>query len=245
LLTIVRPKLGIIECGPVRAELAAQFGSAVDWFKAYLDPVLGARFEFTSYAAYRNDFPASVDDCAAWLLTGSVYGVYEQADWMLRLEGFVRNAALRKKVVGVCFGHQLIAKAFGGRVAKAEQGWQIGLQRYIIKSQKSWMTPPLQSFALVASHQDQIVTPPANAVVLAENAASPFGMMQLGDNILTIQLHPEMSVACSAALTNLRSEILGPERVAAAKASFAQVPDDQTFAKWIAQFLDTTQNFHA
>jgi GMP synthase-like glutamine amidotransferase len=231
--------IGILECGPTRPELAAEFGTSPEWFKRYFGETKqrSGNFTFTVYQAYLGHIPADPHACDGWLLTGSAYSVTQQDEWMLRLQAFVCNAAKTRKVVGVCFGHQLIAKAFGGEVGAAKQGWQVGAQRYEVHCQKDWMTPQLEGFALVASHQDQVTRVPNGAEVLAGNEHCPVGMMQIGDNVMTIQLHPEMQVACSDKLIDLRANILGDARAAAAKTSLEQDIHADRFGRWMNAFL--------
>jgi GMP synthase-like glutamine amidotransferase len=230
-------RLGILECGEVRTEIREQFGTSVDWFKLYLSQTQPGTFDVVSYKAYLGEMPVNPEDCDAWLLTGSVHSVLDRAAWMTSLKTFVREASKTQKIIGVCFGHQLIAEAFGGKVEKAQTGWQVGLQRYSVQAKPDWMMPDPDAIALVASHQDQVIIPPDGAIVVAGNESCPFGMMQIGPNILTIQLHPEMTKECSKALTELRVNVLGSELVAEAYRSLEEERQAQVFADWIKNFL--------
>src|SRR3546814_20568603 len=114
--------------------------------------LLGYGHAFTTYDVARAELPAIPETQDAYVITGSPAGVYDGLPWIMRLIEWLREAKGRTKLVGICFGHQVMAQAFGGNVAKADKGWGIGLHRYAVHERASWMDDAA-SFAIPVSHQ--------------------------------------------------------------------------------------------
>ena len=231
--------IGILQCGHVDENLVPQHGRYPDMFIALLtqaDPTL----TFTLYDAKYRDLPPHVDTCDAYLITGSRHGVNDDVPWISKLEDFIRDLhTAQKKVIGICFGHQLIAKALGGKVIKSPKGWGVGMSKNKITHQKPWMIPPRDKFNLLISHQDQVIDLPPGAEVLASNEACPFYMVQIGNN-LTVQGHPEFSKAYSQALIEYRKDSLDTARYEQGLQSLQLDKDDTVVAQWIINFLSAT-----
>jgi GMP synthase-like glutamine amidotransferase len=227
--------IGILEGGAVGVEFSAHLTSFTDSFRDFLAPG-GAGPALRPYRCYAGEFPQTDDDCDAWLISGSAASVYDGDGWIAQLEAFTRMAAERKPVVGICFGHQLVAQAFGGTVAKAPT-WGIGVHRHEVSGHAAWMQPPLASLSLLASHQDQVVTPPPGAQVLGGSDFCPIGVMTVGENVLSIQNHPEMTKPFAAELYDSRRDRMGATSVDAALDSLTTPTDEAATAAWILNFL--------
>ena len=222
-------KIGILETGAPPAPLASRFGA----YPAMMAEMLGAEFESVAY-----DVASALPDPGAhpaWLITGSPAGVYEDHAWIPPLETFLRAAKGKAKLVGICFGHQIMAQAFGGRVEKSERGWGIGLQSHDVAERAPWMDD-VPSFAIPVSHQDQIVEQPPASRVLASNVHSPFGLVAYDDgSSISFQGHPEWEPAFARALIEIRRDRLPqPE---AAIASLDRPNDRARVSEWIRRFL--------
>ncbi len=110
------------------------------------------------------EFPEDLDACDAWITTGSRHSVYDDVPWIVRLAELVRALDReRRKLVGICFGAQMIGHALGGEVARAPSGWQVGLKEVRIVTIEPWMSPPADTFRILHSNGDQILTPPDSA----------------------------------------------------------------------------------
>ena len=107
-------KIAILETGRPPGELAEQFGD----YPAMFAQLLGPEFEMETFDVAAGELPDSANGHAAYLITGSPAGVYEPLPWIEPLQQFIRNAA-QAKMVGVCFGHQVMAEALGGHVEKS------------------------------------------------------------------------------------------------------------------------------
>ena len=236
-------KIGILETGRSRASLTERFGSYPDMFKALLgraDPAL----TFEVYPVVDGTFPAGPEDCDGWVVTGSRHGVYEDLPWMRTLKDFLLRAVdARVPVVGICFGHQILAEALGGRVAKSDRGWGVGIHEYEIVTPKPWMGEEERPapLPLNAIHQDQVVELPAGVEVIARSAFCPYAMLAYGDTAMSIQAHPEFSIPYEKALLDVMRGDSVPTALADAALERINEPDAATgsdrAAGWIVAFL--------
>lgn len=195
-------------------------------------------FEIKDFHVCDNQFPNSPNDCDCWLITGSHYSVYDPIDWIIKLKRFVRDIGNSDKpCVGVCFGHQMIGEAMGGKVIKAETGWCVGVHEFEIVKQEKWMNPNQQKVNLLMSCQDQVVKLPPNSEVLAQTPCCPVGMFKVGNRMLGIQGHPEFSKDYVRALIEDRDNKIGLENVKRGLDSLKLSIDNQLVGEWIRNFL--------
>ena len=224
-------KVGILETGAPPDPLAQRFGA----YPAMISEMLGPSFETVGYDVAHGDLPDDPRAHGAWLITGSPAGVYEDHAWIPPLEALLRESKGKAKLVGLCFGHQIMAQAFGGRVEKSERGWGIGLQSYDVVDRAPWMDE-VAGFAIPVSHQDQVVVQPPASRVLASNAFSPFGLLAYDDQpAISFQGHPEWEPAFAQALIESRRARL--PGVDEALASLDRPNDRARVGEWIRRFL--------
>lgn len=135
----------------------------------------------------KNELPQDVSTADVWLLSGSPCGAYEKREWIIRLIAFIQEAyEAGVPMVGVCFGHQVIAHALGGSVVKFPGGWNLGIDTYVF-----YDGSPIHMFAY---HQDQVVQKPpgANVQVVAHSPFTKYAGLKYGDIALTFQFHPDI-----------------------------------------------------
>ena len=198
-------KIGILQTGRAPVALREAHG---DYDSMFVQLLSGRNFQFETYPVLDGVLPTQVNAADGWLVTGSRFGVYEEHSWIKLLEAFLTEAYSQSvPIVGVCFGHQILAQALGGKVEKFDAGWSVGMVDYAVKS----MSEPV---CLAAWHQDQVVEPPASAEVIASTDFCQYAMLAYGDRALSIQPHPEFSSAFLADLLEARRDIL-PEPVVA------------------------------
>lgn len=219
--------IGILQTGLAPDVLVDQSGDYPDMFARLL---AGQGFTFRTYRVVDGEFPASVTECDGWLITGSRHGVYEDHAFIPPLETFIRNAyAAHVPMVGICFGHQIIAQAMGGKVERHAKGWAVGATDYDFNG---------QTITLNAWHRDQVIEKPANASVLASNEFCTNAALFYDDRMLTVQAHPEFRPEFIDGLMQTRGKGLVPEEVMAAAAKRLSDPlQDQTMAAQIAAFF--------
>ena len=229
-------KVGLLECDHVREELRHIAGDYQDMFPALFSNV-APEWEFQFYDVWNGHFPVSVEECDIYICTGSKSSVYDQEDWITRLKNFVVDIYQSQKTfIGVCFGHQMLGEALGGKVEKSPVGWCVGVHRFQLTARESWMQPFTDAFNLLMMCQDQVVQLPPDATLLAETPDCPHAMFRMGERMLGIQAHPEFSKKYDQALMELRVERIGEKKVELGIASLELPTQEIMFAHWIKNF---------
>ena len=227
-------KIGILQCGHAADEVQPTHGDYDAMFRRLLG---GNDFDFQTFNVDRMEFPADVHDCDGWLLTGSRHGVYEDHAFIKPLEEFIRTAyADSVPMVGICFGHQIIAQALGGKVEKFKGGWAVGRRTYQFDG--------LGEVALNAWHQDQVVEAPKDAKRIATNEFCENAALVYGNKALTIQAHPEFSNPLVADYIELRkTNPAYPGDLLEKAKPYTEVPvDADLMGKTIADFFRKTHH---
>lgn len=233
-------KLGILLCDNVNQTLRSQYGDYSTMFAKLLLQT-NAPLELAFYEVHKGEYPTELGECDAYLSTGSRCSVYDDLPWIDELVNFVRRLYdAQIGLVGICFGHQLIAHALGGKVSLSYNGWGLGISTAQIVNKKPWMSPELPLVGLIVSHQDQVIALPANSQVILANDFCPYSAIQVGDHFLGFQGHPEFTVEFSSALMNYRQDIIDPGRLEQGKRTLDKVADSQSVALWIVNFLQQT-----
>ena len=195
-------------------------------------------YQFDAINVYLGEFPENVDKYEVYMATGSAHSVYEDLPWIQQIKAFIKEIHNNNKYfIGFCFGHQLVAQALGGKVAKASNGWCVGVHEFTMHHTKNWMLPFKEKVNFLLMCQDQVVELPNNAICLAGNQACPNAIMQVGERILSIQGHPEFSKAINQALMKGRIELIGAEKVQEGIDSLELSLDTLLFQKWVNNFL--------
>jgi GMP synthase-like glutamine amidotransferase len=222
-------KLAILETGRPPGDLQQRFGD----YPAMVSRLLGPDFEIERFDVQAGQFPDAAAHNAA-LITGSPAGVYDPLPWIPPLLNFIRSAKDRP-MIGICFGHQAMAEALGGRVVKSEKGWGTGLHRYRVRTAGPWIDGGGE-IAIPASHQDQVVEPPPGTEVVASSDFTPFAALAWTDRpAISFQFHPEFDPAFAKALiAHRRDRLPDPER---AIESLDAPNDNARVGGWIRRFL--------
>lgn len=230
-------KIGILEAEELAPDVVRRFGSYGEMFIRLLSPI-SEDFSFQCYAAEHGELPGSTSECDAYVVTGSRHNAYDEDPWIESLKAFIRLLhAEKRKCLGICFGHQVIAQALGGRVEKSERGWGIGAGCFDIIQRPEWLTAERSSFNILLSHQDQVVQLPEQAQRFASNSFCPNGGYFIGNHIFCLQGHPEFGRDYTQHLMNKRQERIGTERLSEATESLSLPVDPVLFREWLSAFL--------
>jgi GMP synthase-like glutamine amidotransferase len=221
-------KIGILEAGHVPGELAANHGD----YPAMSAAMLGGNgMTFVTYPVVDGIFPDSVEAADGWLITGSKYSSFDDLPWIPRLEEFIRDAYAKKvPVAGICFGHQIMAQALGGRVEKFAGGPGVGTMRYTMGDN--------EDVDLYAMHHDQVVEAPQNARTFMSSPFCRHAGLAYDDRAISVQAHPEYTAQFAADLIRARrGGGLSPEIADAALSSLSDRSDAPKVAKVLADFF--------
>ncbi|MDA5093964.1 type 1 glutamine amidotransferase [Aliiroseovarius sp. KMU-50] len=222
-------KIGILQAGHSPDEMRDGVGDYGELFTKLLD---GHGFEFKIFSVVDGEFPSGIDVADGWLITGSKFGAYEDHDWIPPLEDLIRDIRTADlPLVGVCFGHQIIAQALGGKVEKFSGGWSVGNTEYDFGT---------ETLALNAWHQDQVTSLPTGAEVIASTDFCENAAFVIGEKILTIQPHPEFTSEFISGLIEHRGRGNVPDtQLDRASETLSSPNDNIKFAARMAETLKT------
>jgi GMP synthase-like glutamine amidotransferase len=220
-------KIGILQAGHTPDDLARTLG---DYDTLYPDLLAGYGFSFQAYCVVDMEFPDSITESDGWFISGSRYGAYEDHPWIPPLEQFIRDIyADGRPLVGVCFGHQIIAQALGGTVEKYKDGWSVGYTEYDFDG---------QIIPLNAWHQDQVIERPDDAKVIASTDFCRNAGLVYGDKVWSVQPHPEFTAEFVDGLIKGRGKGLVPGDILVdASAKLDKPTDSADIAARMAEFF--------
>jgi GMP synthase-like glutamine amidotransferase len=199
---------------------------------------LGDQHDYVTYDAESGELPAPRNRSDGFIITGSSASVTDRLPWILRLEDWLREN--RKPVIGLCFGHQVMASAFGGRVERSAKGWGWGIHTYHLLERPAWIGAISTSLALAAAHEDQVTELGASAFAVAGNAFCPLAIIHYDDRpAISVQGHPEFSLEFERALIERRFDLglMSKEEAATALSTLADKPDAGLFWTYVNEFL--------
>lgn len=232
-------KIGLLQCDSVMESLQVKHGDYPAMFDQLLKQV-DSEIELSVFNVIEGEYPENIHEFDGYVTTGSRYGAEDDLPWIHDLIGFVQTLHREKiKLVGICFGHQIIAKALGGLVVKSEKGWGVGVSINKVAKHLDWMQPAKPEMQLLVSHQDQVIKLPENSVVLATSDFCPAYMYSVDEYFLSIQGHPEFSKSYSNDLMESRRDRIPHDVIESGQASLANDLDDALMAKWIVNFINT------
>lgn len=229
-------RIGILRTGDPPADMTG--------FATYPEMVsagLGGGYAYRTFDVAAGELPRANDDADGYVITGSPAGVYDGERWIEEFKEWLRASDADRPIVGICFGHQIMAEAFGGEVRKSEKGWGGGLQSYETLEPQPWMDGE-RRYTLPAAHQDQVMRTPREAQVIAGSAFCPVAALAYRERkAITFQAHPEFPRDYTEALVRrrLRLGTLTPEQGARALDSLKGPDDRDRVMGWIRRFLET------
>lgn len=235
--------IGILDCDDIAPELVEDYRNYpcmfVDLFKRSGSETLP---EFKFYKACQGELPKRVEECDAYLITGSKTGVYDDVPWRQGLRDFVQAAFdANIKLAGICFGHQLLADVLGGKAEKSTKGWGIGAITHQLQAQPDRILGTMPNeLTLLFSHQDQVTKLPPKATRVYGSDFCENGAYVIEDKVIAFQGHPEFTKDYSGRLMNLRRARYPEAVFEGGLASLEKETHELAVAKWIIDFLSKT-----
>ncbi len=230
-------RIGLLLCDHLDEDVVAQVGDYTELYPAVFDP---EGVELTVYEVTRGQFPERLDAHDGWIVSGSRRSTYEDEPWIHELEDLVRRiVAQRRRLVGICFGHQMTAQALGGLVEPAEVGWGVGVKAFDVVAAPAWMEP-VEDFTILMSHRDQVTRLPEGAELIASADYCPVGAYRIDDHVFCVQGHPEFVPELSRILLAKRREVIGHEVADAAVDTLDDPIDSARIVGWMAEFFRRT-----
>lgn len=230
-------KAAILQCDNVLTKFQPRFEDYPEMV-AKMFSEIDLPLSFDTFDCQQGQFPTDINEYDFYITTGSKASVYDDLDWVKRTIEFIRLLDKeKKKLIGICFGHQLMAMACNGEVNKSDKGWAIGIAQNRVISHPAWMNETPDSINILVSHQDQISKLPENTQVIAESDFCPYFIVQWGDHFLSIQGHPEWVTDYSRTLINDRRAIIPADLVTTGLKSLEINPDSALFIHWIIEFV--------
>jgi GMP synthase-like glutamine amidotransferase len=233
-------RICILETDVLRPELVDQYQGYGQMFERLFSrqPIAA---QFSIYNVMHGVYPADDEHFDAYLVTGSKADSFGSEPWIQTLKTYLLQRFERgDKLLGICFGHQLLALLLGGKSERATQGWGVGTHRYTLAPAAPWMTPAINELTLLISHQDQVTALPDNATVIASSEFCPFAAYHINHQVLCFQGHPEFIHDYSRALLEIRQQALGEVIYANGVASLEHEHQGVTVAEWMMRFVAHT-----
>lgn len=205
---------------------------------AALQP-LRPHWRFDSWPVSSGVWPEDLSGHDGIVITGSPASVNDDRDWIRRLEALVREQHARKRpMVGLCFGHQLIAKALGGRVDASPAGLRVGTITTRLHRHADWMTPAQDVMTLYAAHEDHVADLPPEAIPLGGDGVCPVTCYAIGRHAFATQGHPEFYPAFMEDLLGALQDELTVDARARGREQLRGPTDTDLMRRWIVQFFD-------
>ena len=192
------------------------------------------------YMAMAGDLPPQPETLDGIVITGSPASVNDTLHWIPPLLDLIRRLdAQCRPMLGLCFGHQAIAAALGGRVGRSPGGWRLGTATTRIDVPQPWMDPPARELTLFAAHNEQVLQPPPRAQVIGGDSGCPVGALCIDRHVFTLQYHPEFSREFMAEVCNSLDASLPPALMARAREQIEQTVDAGLFFRWAVNFFES------
>ena len=231
-------KIGFLKCGSAREELIPRFGDYEHMFEKKLQNVR-PNIELEVFNVWKGELPTTLRDYQGFIIGGSDASVNDNEDWIQELKVFIETLHFYKiKIIGICFGHQVVAESLGGKVSRNDEGWGVGAPLVKTYQTLDWMFPPLERYSILLSHEEQVQELPHMAERVGGNDFCKNSMFIMDNHILCMQGHPEYEPDYAKKLYELSADSIGEERMNDSLKAVEHKLDDSTVIHWMINFLE-------
>jgi GMP synthase-like glutamine amidotransferase len=230
--------LGLLETDVLYDDLIPDYGSYGQMFADFFGKIDGS-LTYRYYQVQQGELPQRAEECDAYLITGSKAAAYDATPWVAQLQNWIAEFHPRgARMIGICFGHQLIAHSLGGKAAISEKGWGVGvLTSHLVTNIGEPVRQPKSSLRLLHSHQDQVQKLPPTAQLLATSDFCPNAAFSIDSQVLSFQGHPEFTPQYLQRLLSRRRETIGEAVYSRAIATIHQPTDARLVGHWLLRFI--------
>ncbi len=194
---------------------------------------------FHTWPVSQGRWPEDLRAYDGFIISGSPASVNDESAWIRVLEERVRELhALKRPMVGICFGHQVIAKALGGSVGASPAGLRVGTITSILEDHAPWMQPRQDVLRLYAAQEDHVTALPAGASALGGDEVCPITLYAIGNSVFATQCHPEFEQDFMQDLLEALPQHMTPAAHARGCAQILEPVDAKLMRQWIVQFFD-------
>lgn len=199
--------------------------------------------EIQTYDLRRLEFPKLDADLAGIVITGSASNVPDREAWMLDAEeGLRRAVSFKTHVLGVCFGHQLLAQALGGEVSSNDAGRCMSTIEISRTADDPLLAELPSTFTVNECHRDSVTALPEGAQSIASSDYDPHEAIRFSDTCWGVQFHPEFDAEIMRGYITARASLLEEEgldpRALAERASDTPM-SGQVLRNFVRHFVDS------
>lgn len=233
-----RIKLGILQTNHDKSiDVGDAFPDDAHRFRDMFD-MQDDRFEYRIYMTIGGEVPQDLDEQDAFMITGSPLSVLDPHIFTDDLMDFIRRCdAAKKPLMGACFGHQAIAVALGGKVERAPQGYNVGIEDTVFTAKRDWMIPDRDRLPMYVFHEDAVTQLPEGCDLLGSTEKCKIASFAKGDHIFTTQCHPEFSNAFMSCVLRSAEQAIPEEERKAAWDSLQRPAEGAVFGLWTTEFF--------